>query len=222
MADKTVSYTDTANHWYWRAADPRDCQTGTVVTMPEDGKITQLELMVAGLNYNDPVYGYQDEPGRIRPTIWNRDTGNVICTGSYTTVPQAAGGSAGWVTFDLPDTVISSGTNLIVGFWRESYSTGYATQWPYATGDVVTSAQGQVTLAHNIWGSESGPLKFSVSETYYDRSINFKLHYVSGGRVKVWDGRSWVDRDVYVYDGSQWVKGTVDVYDGTNWNESGE
>lgn len=225
--DKLVSYTDTANHWDWRAMISLDCQIGTVITMPEDGMITSVEFMVGGLNYNDPVYGYQYHNGYVRPAVWRASDGTVLTVGSYTTLSPQSGGGSAWQSFNLNDVQVHNGDQLIVGFWRNSSSTSYATQWNKATdlstdSSPVLSASGCQTLGHDVWGSESGPLTFRITNTYNNTSLNYRLHYTAGGRVKVWDGRYWRQESVSVWNGTAWVPGTVNVWNGTAWVESTE
>lgn len=219
MAEKTISFETAGNHWYWRAKNSLDCQTGTLVEMPEDGKVTRIELKVAGLDYNDPVYGYQNESGYVVPAIWDASTGTVLTKGAARILPPSPGGTQPWVSFDVSDLRLKAGRRILVGFWRHSNSSGYSTQWDYCTS---VEADGYTTYGHHLYGSSSGPLSFVKSSSYSGRSLNFRLHYESGGKVKVWNSRSWVTGSVKVWNGSTWVDGTVKVWDGSTWQESTE
>lgn len=219
MTEKKISFETDANHWYWRGKNRLDCQTGTLVEMPEDGKITRVDFMVGGLTYNDPVYGYQNKPGSVVPAIWDANTGAILTKGKLTSLPRSAGGKMPWVSFDLPDLRVKKGRRLIVGFWRNSGNSAIATQWDYSTN---TSSRGWTTYAHHLYGSTSGPLNFQKSQTYSNRALNFRLWYESGGRLKAWNGLSWISGNPKVWNGSAWVKGTVNVWNGTEWVEASE
>ena len=208
MGNKTISFQTAGNHWYWRSHNKQDCQTGTIVTLPEKAKITGVSLKVAGLDYNDPVYGYQYHKGRVRPAIWDYSSRKVISSGAYTVLPISAGGSQSWVHFDLTDVWVEKGQ-----------TSSYATQWDYNTSD----AGGWVTLADDLYGSNSGPFNFSVTDTYSNRSLNFVLEYQSGGKLKTFQPSSggWVTaKDVRVWDGNSWDSAVVRVWDGASWQES--
>lgn len=217
MTIKKIAYEGSADNWWWRAKNELDCQIGQLVTMPEQGRLLTVHLKVAGLDYNDPVYGYQNESGYVRAAVWDERTGEVIAHSGTHILPASTGGSQPWVVFDLPDTVVDAGTRLIVGFWRRSDSTSYSTQF-----DRDMSATGQKMYRHHVFGSGSGPFTFRTSDTVTGASINYRLMYESGGRVVVWDGSRWSPRNVNVWDGTGWTQGTVNVWDGTGWVESGE
>ena len=220
MGDKQLSFETAGNHWYWRAKNERDCQTGTVVTMPENGRLTGVSLKVAGLDYNDPVYGYQYHKGHMRPAVWDYDTKKVLTTGSYTVLPIYPGGQQPWVHFDLKDVKVEKGQKIIVGFWRDSSTSSYATQWDYNTSD----ADGVTTLAHDLFGCGSGPMDFKVTDVYSNRSLNFILSYQSGGKLKVYHPQGgWrTAKDVRVWNGSGWKSAEVRYFDGTTWQESND
>lgn len=219
MAEKKISFEQAGNHWYWRGRDSQDCQTATRITMPEDGKITRVEFKIAGLTYTDPVYGYVNEQGRAAGAVWDAST-NVLLTKSAIKVLPKAGVSgttsyAPWVSFDVPDLTVKKGRALMVGFWRDSGSTAYSTQWPYNS-----AASGYTTYAHNSYGSTGGAFNFIKSETYSSRSLIFRVWYESGGSLKVFNGSSWRLGTVKIFDGTKWVPATVKVFDGTNWVEA--
>lgn len=221
MADKQISFETAGNHWYWRSRDKQDCQTGTLVTLPDKAKITGVSFKVAGLDYNDPVYGYQYHRGHMRPAIWDYRTGKVLAKGAYTVLPVSPGGQQPWVHFDLPDTWIAEGQTIIVGFWRDSSTSSYATQWDYNTAD----ASGMTTLSNDLFGSSEGPFTFTTTDTYSNRSLNFILSYASGGKVKVFHptGGGWrTAKDVRVWTGSGWKSAEVRYFDGTTWQESND
>ena len=221
MGAKQISYETPGNHWYWRSRNKQDCQTGTIVTMPEKGKITGVSFKVAGLNFQDPVYGYQYHRGRVRPAIWDLATGKVLAKGAYTVLDIYPGGQQPWVHFDLPDLWVNEGQRLIVGFFRDSSTSSYATQWDYNTSD----AAGITTLAHDLYGASEGPFTFNTTDTYSNRSLNFILSYNSGGKVKVYrpTGGGWrTAQDVRVWDGNSWNSAEVRYFDGTTWQESND
>ena len=219
MVEKKIAFENEANHWYWRGKNRLDCQTATLVEIPEDAKITRVEFKIAGLTYNDPVYGYQNKPGYAIPTIWDANSGSILTKGSGRSLPRSPGGTQPWVSFDIPDLRVKAGRRLLVGFWRNSANTAIATQWDYST---AAAANEWTTYGHHLYGSSSGPLKFSKSTTYSGRSLNFRLWYESGGRVKVWNGKAWIPVNPQVRDGSRWAKGTVHVFNGTEWVEASE
>lgn len=217
MVNKTISYEGSAGNWWWRAKNSLDCQIGQLVVLPEQGRLLSVQIRVAGLDYNDPVYGYQNESGYVRAAVWDERSGDVIAHSSTRVLPSSPGGTQPWVNFDLPDTLVDAGTRLIVGFWRRSDSTAYSTQF-----DRDMTANGQKMYRHHVFGSGSGPFRFHVSDTIDDASINYRLLYETGGRVTVWDGSRWTPKNVNVWDGTDWTKGTVHVWDGSDWVESGE
>lgn len=217
MAEKKIAFESEGNHWYWRAKHHLDCQTGTLVTMPEGGTITRLELKVAGVNYNDPVYGRQNHNGYANAAIWNADTGTMLTRGTAKILPISPGGTQPWVAFDLTPLKVKPGQRIIVGLWRRSDLTSYATQWDYSTN---AASNGYTSYGHHLSNSANGPIAFSKSVTYNNRALNFRLWYSSGGKPKVWNGRSWTSGDLKVWNGSTWVEGTVRVWDGAEWKEA--
>jgi hypothetical protein len=219
VAEKSVAFETVGNHWYWRAKNSLDCQTGTLVEMPEDGKLVRVEIKVAGLDYSDPVYGYQNEPGYVVPAIWDASTGAVLSKGSARLLPASPGGTQPWESFDISDVSLKAGRDIIVGFWRHSNSSGYSTQWDYCT---TVEADAFTTYGHHLYGSSSGPLSFVKSASYSGRSLNFRLFYESGGRVKVWNGSTWAVKTPKVWNGSAWVNTLAKVWDGLAWQESSE
>lgn len=215
MTTKNIGYTTAGNHWWWRAKNELDCQIGSLVVMPEQGKLVQLSLKVAGLTYDDPVYGYQNEVGYCRAAVWNEKTGAVLTYSSYRTVDRSPGGTQPWEDFGLAPLIVPAGTRLIVGLWRKSDSTAVSTQFDYNDG-----ASGQVLYRQHIINSASGPFTFRASEVEYGTSINYQLSYETGGKVKVWDGYNWVPRETYVWNGTAWAKGVVKVWTGSAWVEA--
>jgi hypothetical protein len=187
--------------------------------MPEQGLLTSVEFHVAGLDYIDPVYGYQHESGYARAAVWDASDGSIVTQSGYQALPPASGGTQPYVSFDLDNVTVSAGTSLIVGFWRRSDSTAYSTQWDYCEDG---AAVGYTTYSQSIYGSDTGPHPFKTTTVHPDRALNFKLHYTNGGRIQVWDGNVWRPKPIYVFDGSNWVKGTVSVWDGTAWIEATE
>lgn len=208
---------ESANHWFWRGNLAKDCQTATLVTMPEDGTITQLDFRVAGLtNYKDPVYGSQSEPGYVVPAIWAA-SGGILTKGTARTLTKVGvsgtSSSAPWEKFSVTSLKVKKGTNILVGFWRPSGSTAYATQWPYRSG-----ISGWTTYGHNLAGSTAGPVTFSANTTYSSQSLCFRMWYTpAAGGVKVWNGSNWTNATVKVWSGSAWFTGNVKVWDGAGW-----
>lgn len=212
-----IAFTAASNHWFWRGKNHLDCQTATLVQMPEDGRITRLDFMVAGLTYNDPVYGYQNKEGYALPAIWDAGNGNILSKGTGRSLPRSTGGTQPWVQFTMPGLNVKAGQRILVGFWRNSANTSIATQWDYCT---TNSASGYTTYGHHVTNSSSGPLKFVKSATYSNRSLNFRVTYESSaGGVKVWNGRSWAPGTVNVWNGSRWVRGSARVWTGSRWAE---
>ena len=219
MATKKVSFETAGNHWYWRSKNERECQTGTVVSMPERARLKTVSFKVGGLDFNDPVYGYQHHRGRMRPAIWDYNTGAVLTKGSYTVLPISSGGTMPWVSFDLADVWVEKGQKIIIGFWRDSSTSSYATQWDYNT-----NATGLTMVSHDLFGSESGPFTFKRTGSMSGTSINFILNYSAGGKLKVFDTTgTWrtVD-DVKVYDGDRWDSAEVRIFNDTAWEVSKE
>lgn len=217
MSTKQIAYDGSAGNWWWRAKNSLDCQIGQLVTMPEQGRLLSVSIRVAGLNYDDPVYGYQNEPGYVRAAVWDERSGDVLAKSDVAILPSSLGGTQPFVGFDLPDVTVRAGQRIIVGFWRRSDSTSYSTQF-----DRDMGASGQTMYRQHVFGSSSGPFKFDPSDIISNASINYKLYYETGGRVLVWDGNSWEPTNIKVWDGDSWTKGTVRVWDGSAWAESGE
>lgn len=216
MVEKKRAFETAGNHWYWRGRNPLDCQTATLITLPEAGRITRLEFKVGGLTgYNDPVYGYQsNKSGEAAAAIWNPQGVVLTKSAAKKLPPTTVSGStshAPWVSFPVTPLDVKAGQSMLVGFWRRSNSSSYATQWPYNS-----AASGYTTYSHNLSDSSSGPLPFRTSTTYSSRSLNFRVWYETGGGVKVWNGSTWVG-DIRVWDGAAWVPGKVSVWDGSRW-----
>lgn len=219
MAEKKVGFESAGNHWYWRGRNPLDCQTATALTMPEAGRILRVDFRISGLTgYNDPVYGYQsNKSGHAAAAIWNPQGTILTKSAGKILPPTTVSGStsnAPWVSFPVTPLDVRAGQQLLVGFWRRSNSSTYATQWPYNS-----AASGRTTYSHNLSDSGSGPLAFRTSSTYSGRSLIFRVWYSAGGGVKVWTGSTWAG-DIKLWNGADWVPGRVRVWDGSRWKDS--
>lgn len=219
MASKSVSFTDAANRWRWVGNYWEEVQVGQLVTMPERGKVTQVKIKVAGLGpYYDPVYHNQQDPTKVAAAVWDANTGAIITKSAVVQLGPEDGGEATWKTFDVTDTFIEGGRNLIVGFWRIKTSTEWATQWEYSD---AAGAAGETYAQMNSYDTYStGPVKFVVSDSTRGKSINYEMIYEAGGHVKVYSAGAWRTGTARVWDGSAWVEGVVKVHDGATWNES--
>ena len=219
MASKSVSFTTAGNHWRWVGNYYEEVQVGQLVTMPETGKVTSIRIQVAGLGpYYDPVYHNQQDPTKVAAAVWDASTGKKITESAVVQLGPEDGGTASWKVFNVPDTWIEAGRDLIVGFWRIKTTTAWATQWDY---NDAGAASGETYVQMNSGANyNDGPVKFVISERTRGKSINYELNYQTGGQLKVWDGTTWKPGSAKVWDGSAWVEGVVKYYDGSDWIES--
>jgi len=217
MAVKTISYTTAGNHWRWVGNYYQEVQVGQLVTMPEKGKITALKFKVAGLGpYYDPVYQDQQDTTHVAAAIWRQSDGAILAKSAEYVLDPENGGSQTWKTFDLPDTWVEAGADIIVGFWRIKTTTQYATQW-----DWNDSASGQTMVTHSIASSsDHGPVPFVISTTRPGDSINYEIDYIAGGHLKVYSRGSWYPAVPRVWNGSAWVDGVAKVWNGSSWVET--
>lgn len=181
--------------------------------MPEGGKVTKIRFA---------VHRYQSTDN---PIVWviirDRATGAIIAQSAakttwsgYFTNPSFTEFNYTYHDFILPATYIPAGTELWIGFSRDSNDANRRTvlmyKQPYA-GEIVD---------YNDASQDTPPAIFTPTAQLVDKYVPFRVFYESGGEMKVWDGSANVPKPVKVWNGSAWVQKVVKVWNGSIWKES--
>ncbi len=209
MATKTFGYTTLEpNSAYWGGV-PYYANLGFRSTMPETGKVISIKLRLA--RYSDT-----DTP-IVWGVIWNRSTGAKIVQSTTSISPNNTYTTAAALvayTFTFPETEIAGGTLLWVGYGKVSNQGNRALYFGKRT-----SQSGQNIDTNDT--SQSTPANtFTFNNTFANEALWVEVTYKVGGRVKVWNGSSEVEKLLKVWNGTSWVEEVVKTWDGTSWKES--
>ena len=209
MATKTFGYTALEpNSAYWGGV-PYFANLGFRSVMPETGKVISIRLRLA--RYSDT-----DTP-IVWGVIWNRTTGAKIVQSTASISPTNTYTSASALvayTFTFPETEIAGGTLLWIGYGKNSNQGNRALYFGKRT-----SQSGQNIDTNDI--SQSTPANtFTYNNTFTNEALWVEVTYKVGGRVKVWNGSSEVEKPLKVWNGTSWVEEVVKTWDGSSWKES--
>lgn len=92
--------------------------------------------------------------------------------------------------------------------WQSQVSSG-------SGGAATDTAEKQVTLANSA--TEDPGTWTSVIEQWVCWTVGIYEAAASGGRPKIWNGSSWVEKPLKVWNGSSWVEKPVKVWNGSSW-----
>ena len=209
MAIKTFGYTALEpNSAYWGGV-PYYANLGFRSVMPETGKVISIKLRLAR-------YADTDTP-IVWGVIWNRSNGVKIVQSSASVSPTNTFTTAAALvayTFTLPETEIAGGTLLWIGYGKQSNQANRALSFGKRT-----SQSGQNIDTNDT--SQSSPANtFTFNNTFTNEALWVEVTYKVGGRIKVWNGSSEVEKPLKVWNGTSWVEEVVKAWDGSSWKES--
>jgi len=207
MATGTFGHTDTVNYSRWGGSATYAC-VGLRATMPEDGTVLKIALRLAA---------YPDATPIVWGAIWNRNTRNLLVSSSSSRSPNnnfSNLSSLQLYEFNLPETKITGGTPIWIGYAKNSADAGRGLYFASNS-----NKSGQTTDYYNV--SRSTPGHFSsTSGSWTSEALWVEVTYKTGGQVKVWSGSAWLEKPAKVWNGSSWVEKPVKTRQGSEWKES--
>lgn len=216
MATKTFGYEPSLNIALYRELN-KGAYMLAPFTMPETGRILKVEVKIG--RFSDTSVN----PARLHNPvmhagIWRQSDKVLLSKSGPTQTGHTFGSVSGLATtaFTMDGAVVPGGTALYAGIQRNNTS-GYVRMY-YGMrrgGPQHYEISGGSTGIGNLTGSI-----VKISDSGYVTGMWIRVTYETGGQVKIWNGGSWVPRDVKVWNGSAWVTKPVKVWNGSAWVES--
>lgn len=208
MATKTFGYEPSLN-----IALYRELNVGAYFlapfTMPETGRILKVEVKIAKYSGHNPT---------MHAGIWRQSDKVLLSKSGAVQTPHVFDKVSNMqiTTFHMDGAVVPGGTALYAGIQRNNTSGKVRMYYGMRRGgpqhyEIRGGSTGIGNLTGNI---------VKISDSGYVTGMWIKVTYETGGQVKVWNGGSWVPRDIKVWNGSAWVTKPVKVWNGSAWVES--